>query len=171
MSRDKNTIIYRPGFTMIELLSVIAVIGLLSTISIMSFMSSRSRSRDAARINDIEQIAIALEFYYTDHGHYPDCYACDRDDNGQWAGCLSEELHPYLAALPRDPSKKYYGYCYQAQYALYGAENEIGKQTVYLTYVLENNNPNVKSAYQTWFNTTYGFYNYQRVLMQYGIKQ
>ena len=61
----------KKGFTIIELLIVIAIIGLLATISIVSLNGARLKGRDAARLGNIKQIQTALEMYYNDQGSYP----------------------------------------------------------------------------------------------------
>jgi len=61
----------KKGFTIIELLIVIAIIGLLATISIVSLNGARLKGRDAARLGNIKQMQTALEMYYNDQGRYP----------------------------------------------------------------------------------------------------
>ncbi len=60
------------GFTLIELLVVIAIIGILSSVVIASLNSARAKSRDAKRMQEIQQIHTALEMYTNDHGVAPD---------------------------------------------------------------------------------------------------
>lgn len=61
----------KKGFTIIELLIVIAIIGLLATISVVALNGTRLKGRDAARIGNIKQIQTALELYYNDQNSYP----------------------------------------------------------------------------------------------------
>lgn len=63
------------GFTIIELLIVIAVIGILSTISIVGFNRFQADARDAQRSSKATIIAEALEKYYDKNGEYPSCPA------------------------------------------------------------------------------------------------
>jgi prepilin-type N-terminal cleavage/methylation domain-containing protein len=66
---NKNT--NQKGFTLVELLVVVAIIGLLSTLSIVALNSARVKARDASRVAAIKQWQTALELYYSDNGGYP----------------------------------------------------------------------------------------------------
>lgn len=61
----------RDGFTMIELLIVIALIMILSAIGLGSFTISTTRSYDSQRKSDINQISKALESFNNDVNRYP----------------------------------------------------------------------------------------------------
>lgn len=61
----------KKGFTLVELLVVVAIIGLLAGIATVSVNSVRSKARDARRVADIKQIQNALELYYSGSGTYP----------------------------------------------------------------------------------------------------
>jgi type IV pilus assembly protein PilE len=63
----------KSGFTIVELLVVIAVIGILTTIGIMSFTRYQASSRDTQRSSRTTLIAEALEKYYDKNGEYPSC--------------------------------------------------------------------------------------------------
>ncbi len=67
-SNLKNT---RRGFTLIEILVVIAIIGILSSVVLASLAVSRAKARDAKRIADLDEVKKALELYYDSHGQYP----------------------------------------------------------------------------------------------------
>lgn len=67
----KNT----SGFTIVELLVVIAVIGILSAISLVSFNRYQASARDAQRSARATVISEALEKYYDKNGEYPSCAA------------------------------------------------------------------------------------------------
>lgn len=66
------------GFTLIELMFIIAIIVILTSIIIASVMRARMDSRDAGRINDMKQVQLALEEYYEKNRRYP---------SGDGAGC------------------------------------------------------------------------------------
>lgn len=61
------------GFTIIEILVVIAVIGILTTISVVSFGRYQSSSRDSQRASRATILVEALEKYYDKNGEYPNC--------------------------------------------------------------------------------------------------
>jgi prepilin-type N-terminal cleavage/methylation domain-containing protein len=115
LSLEKNTsLVYAlhmrnkdSGFTLIELMVVIAVIGILATVILASLNNARAKARDARRITDLAEINKALELYYNDFGYYPPS-ACGWDCNGysfsydaSWA-TLATTLAPYIK-LPSDP--------------------------------------------------------------------
>ena len=59
------------GFTLVELLVVVAVIGLLSSIVFTSFTTARKKARIGQRVSDIKQVQAALEFFYAVNRSYP----------------------------------------------------------------------------------------------------
>ena len=59
------------GFTLIEVLIVIAIIGLLASVVLVGLGSFRSRGRDTRRIADLRATQNGLELYYTKNGKYP----------------------------------------------------------------------------------------------------
>lgn len=59
------------GFSLIELLVVMAIIAILSAIGLASFSSVNQNARNSRRAADIQQIRSALEMYRTDHDAYP----------------------------------------------------------------------------------------------------
>jgi prepilin-type N-terminal cleavage/methylation domain-containing protein len=61
----------RKGFTLIEMLVVVAIVGLLSSVVVVGLGGARSKARDAKRIADIQQIMTNVEVGYT-NGIYPD---------------------------------------------------------------------------------------------------
>jgi type IV pilus assembly protein PilA len=58
------------GFTLIELMIVIAIIGILAAIAIPQFSAYRKRSYNAAAEADLRNAATAQEAYYVDNSSY-----------------------------------------------------------------------------------------------------
>lgn len=59
------------GFTLVELLAVIAIIGILSAITYSSLSSVRAKGRDTRRLNDLSQIQLGLAVFLSKNSHYP----------------------------------------------------------------------------------------------------
>jgi len=65
------TISKRKGFTLIEILIVVAIIGVLASLVLVGLGPIQKRGRDARRISDLKQIQQGLELYYSRNGVYP----------------------------------------------------------------------------------------------------
>ena len=61
----------RKGFTLIELMIVIAIIIILAAIAIPNYLRMTDRARRSRVAGDFASIATALEAYSVDWGHYP----------------------------------------------------------------------------------------------------
>ena len=84
------------GFTLIEVMIVIATIVLLASIVLTSMLNARIKARDANRLQNINQLSIALELYYQDNAKYP---------TQAVAALTVPGLAPtYLATLPIAPT-------------------------------------------------------------------
>ena len=59
------------GFTLVELMVVIAIIGILAAIAISQFASFRQKSYNSAAISDLRNVKTNLEAYYKDYQEYP----------------------------------------------------------------------------------------------------
>jgi prepilin-type N-terminal cleavage/methylation domain-containing protein len=59
------------GFTLIELIVVMAIIAVLAGMSLFALPGARSSARDGRRQGDLQQIAAALEIYKADFDQYP----------------------------------------------------------------------------------------------------
>ncbi len=62
---------FRRGFTILELIIVIAVFGLLATLAALSLNSARASLRDAQRLSDVSVLRAALSAYYLEKATFP----------------------------------------------------------------------------------------------------
>ena len=60
----------RKGFTLIELMIVVAIIGILAAIAIPQFASYRQRAQDSAAKSALKNLATAQENYYAEYNTY-----------------------------------------------------------------------------------------------------
>ncbi len=58
----------KSGFTLVEIMIVVAIIGLLAAIAIPSFVNARTKSQTNACINNLRQISGAKDQYALDKG-------------------------------------------------------------------------------------------------------
>jgi prepilin-type N-terminal cleavage/methylation domain-containing protein len=72
MKRDnimkQTKIIRRGGFTLVEIMIVVAIIGLLAAIAIPNFMKARERSETTTCINNLRQIDTAKQAWAMERG-------------------------------------------------------------------------------------------------------
>lgn len=66
-----KTIRNQKGFTIIELLIVIAIIAILATLVLTNFRGAQAKGRDTVRQNRITSIYTKLEEYYNNENSYP----------------------------------------------------------------------------------------------------
>ena len=86
----------KKGFTLLELLIVIAIIGILTALATVSYSSAQKKARDAQRKSDLKAIQNAMEQYYADETKYP-------------TGCVSPGTDYLPNGLPTDPRGFAYG--------------------------------------------------------------
>lgn len=95
----------KKGFSLIELLIVIAIIAILSGVGLASFSGTQKRGRDARRQADLESVRSALELYRADNSStgYPNPAGID-GTNGKYSNLFSVSGFPtYITPLPQDP--------------------------------------------------------------------
>lgn len=91
----KNKAGSQRGFTLLELMIVLAIMGILLTIAQPSLKSSIIRAREAVLREDLFQLREAVDQYYADNDKYPS--AIEDLLNQQ------ERTRSYLRDIPKDP--------------------------------------------------------------------
>lgn len=98
MSKEKG-IKSEHGFTMIELIIVIAIIGILSAILVPSFTSMSRKSRLRADISTIKQVQMQIDLFMAEHdGKFPH-YTKDDDIAGDVPSDTKELTDKAVEAL------------------------------------------------------------------------
>lgn len=94
------------GFTLIEVLLVIAILGILAVLITNNFFSSLRKGRDAARKSNLSSISKAVEMFYEDKAMYPDynileySKLCETEaDSADESECRKT----YIFEIPIDP--------------------------------------------------------------------
>ena len=59
------------GFTLVELMIVVAIIGILAAIAIPQFAKYRQRAFNSAALSDVRNLGTDVEGYYAEWQHYP----------------------------------------------------------------------------------------------------
>ncbi|HTX60390.1 MAG TPA: prepilin-type N-terminal cleavage/methylation domain-containing protein [Verrucomicrobiae bacterium] len=90
MTRDAER-----GFTLIEMMIVVAIIAILVSILVPNFVRARAQAQTAACEANLKEIATALELYETDNDHYP---------GSESVSPSATDLGPYLKQTPVDPA-------------------------------------------------------------------
>jgi prepilin-type N-terminal cleavage/methylation domain-containing protein len=148
----------RKGFTLIEILIVVAIIAILASIVLVGLGPTQQAGRDARRLSDLREVQNGLELYYNSCGFYPGAIVANPcpafagaptaiAGNGAttvyngMANVLVKSVQLGISTVPNDPTS---GKSY-----LYSVENGSGVAgTKYiLQATLENTNNSVFNDY------------------------
>jgi prepilin-type N-terminal cleavage/methylation domain-containing protein len=91
----------RNGFTLVEVLIVVAIVGVLSTIAIVLLASTQQGARIARAQGDVQAIASAAATYIAHTGSVPPSLASLTGTAANEAGVTAG---PFLARVPTPPS-------------------------------------------------------------------
>jgi prepilin-type N-terminal cleavage/methylation domain-containing protein len=123
----------KKGFTLIELMVVIAIIGLLSAIVFANLVTSRNKAQNVVRLQDVRNYINVFEWYLNDNNTYPypqnlntaHCVGIYRLGYCNWFGVIPQDnivnslISNYIPTLPGDnnlvdasPGPSLFGYEY-----------------------------------------------------------
>ena len=89
---------HKRGFSLIELLIVIAILAILGLAAYLALNGKRDQAADAKTKSELERLKIAFEDYYNDNNCYPPAAWFDSS-----ADCGSGQLAPYMSSIPCNP--------------------------------------------------------------------
>ncbi len=90
----------KKGFTILELMLVVAIIAMLTIFIWVSYSSAREKSRDARRMQDIHEISNALNLYNSSNGQFP---AMTETITGEDDFSQELEANNSMPTVPADP--------------------------------------------------------------------
>ena len=103
------------GFTLIEILIVVAIIAILASVVLVGLGPTQRAGRDARRLSDLREIQNGLELFYNKCGYYPGSIdgsgACSTGVPSDWTALATALQGVGVSSLPNDPNASYsYGY-------------------------------------------------------------
>jgi general secretion pathway protein G len=99
----------RSGFTLIELVVVLAVVATLLTLALPRYFSSVDRSKEAVLKENLYQMRDVIGKYYADKGKYPDSIeilATERYLRKVPVDPVTESSATWVVVPPDDPQKR-----------------------------------------------------------------
>jgi prepilin-type N-terminal cleavage/methylation domain-containing protein len=152
----KNNNKQRSGFTLIEILIVVAIIAILASVVLVGLGPTQQAGRDARRISDLREVQNGLELYYNKCGYYPGPVNCGTGwgSSGAYSD-LTSASGPLIGSgigvstVPNDPTngKTYYytSFSSGSTYTL-GAVLENANNSVFVGYNAPSNVPSTMTS-------------------------
>lgn len=147
------TYLYRPrtaGFTLSEMLVVLAIIALLLAVVIASFGKARTTTNNKSEIDRVQSIGLDLKLYREHTGHYPPGQASFALNQTEWnaiAAALAGAGIVPQASIADDTWGHAYAYANTSGHYVTlcsGGPNGVLETTD--SYALSNTNPQVPSG-------------------------
>ncbi len=108
------------GFTLIELIIVMAIFAIIAAIGIGAYMTSQQKGWDTQRVENLAGMRQALEMYYNDYGKFPQSSSGLINSCGgttcAWGGGPMNDANGtvYMRVVPKDPRNPIRTYYYTA---------------------------------------------------------
>ncbi|HVM76725.1 MAG TPA: prepilin-type N-terminal cleavage/methylation domain-containing protein [Candidatus Paceibacterota bacterium] len=138
----------KKGFTLIEILIVVAIIAILASVVLVGLGPTQQAGRDARRVSDIHEVQNGLELYYNRCGYYPGAFASNACAVTQTTGYnggatpMSTALtgSGSASAIPLDPTNS-------GTHVYYYRTNGASATSYVLAAQLENGSSTVFNGY------------------------
>ena len=100
---SSNRAVRRAGFTLVELLVVVAIVGILAGLLLTVVSRGKSRARQIQCANNVRQLGQALQGFRTDHHAFPPLLdPSDHSETRYWQASLNHQMGLPLD-VPYDP--------------------------------------------------------------------
>jgi len=109
MKKTNHKNIFAAGFTLVEMLIVIAIVAILASVALVSVRGVREAAADTKRISDLSKVQTLLEIYYNKSGVYPNVSTWDALETELKAKNITS------TDIPQDPLGDTRSYAYGIQ--------------------------------------------------------